>query len=47
MKISGEKRLETLGDAFFIVSRRQLTPKDTKKQQKTSKNSKRRQLMKI
>jgi hypothetical protein len=42
MKINGKNPSKTLGDAFFIVYRRQLTSKDTKKHQKTSENTKRR-----
>jgi hypothetical protein len=47
MKINEKKRLKTIGDAFFIVYKRQLTLKDTKKHQKTSKNTKKRKLTKI
>jgi len=37
MKLNENKRLKTLGDAFFIGYKRQLTSKETKKHQKTPK----------
>jgi len=36
--VENNKNEKTLGDAFFTVSKRQLTSKDTKKHQKTPKN---------
>ncbi len=36
MKINEKNAYKTLGDAFFIIYRRQLTSKDTKKHQKAS-----------